>query len=128
MYYPFSWLRSLVKLALYLCIFAVVGWYLDDLLVAVIAGTVGLLISNYWQLYKLNRWLWHSRKMSPPTVTGVWEHIYEGIYYLQRRNRNKRKELGELVKRFREGSEALPDAAVVVDAKAHYLVQPAGQT
>ena len=118
MYYPFSWLRSLVKLALYLGVFAIVGWYLDDLLVAVIAGTIGLLMSNYWQLYKLNRWLWHSRKMSPPTVTGVWEHIYEGIYYLQRRNRNKRKELGELVKRFREGSEALPDAAVVVDAKA----------
>lgn len=56
--------------------------------------------------------------MSPPMVKGVWEHIYEGIYYLQRRNRNKRKELGELVKRFREGSEALPDAAVVVDSKA----------
>ena len=51
----------------------------------------------------------------------MWEHIYEGIYYLQRRNRNKRKELGELVKRFREGSEALPDAAVVVDSKACIL-------
>lgn len=62
MYYPFSWLRSLVKLALYLGVFAIIGWYLDDLLVAVIAGTIGLLMSNYWQLYKLNRWLWHSPK------------------------------------------------------------------
>lgn len=118
MYYPFSWLRSLTNLTLYLSVFAGIGWYLDDMLLAVTLGIAGLLAVNYWQLFKLNRWLWHSRKMSPPTVTGVWEHIYEGIYYLQRRNRNKRKELGELVKRFREGSEALPDAAVVVDAKA----------
>ncbi|QJR80296.1 phosphate regulon sensor histidine kinase PhoR [Alteromonas pelagimontana] len=118
MYYPFSWLRSIIRLATYLLIFALIGLYLDDMLFAVALGTVGLLILNYWHLYKLNHWLWHSRKMSPPTVSGVWEYIYEGIYYLQRRNRNKRKELGELVKRFREGSEALPDAAVVVDSKA----------
>ena len=118
MYYPFSWLRSTLRLALYLLVFAAIGWYMDDMLLAVAIGSTVLLIFNYWHLYKLNRWLWHSRKMSPPTVRGVWEHIYEGIYYLQRRNRNKRKELGELVKRFREGSEALPDAAVVVDSKA----------
>lgn len=118
MYYPFSWFKSIVRLCLFLIIFALVGWYLDDMLLAVALGATGLLLLNYWHLFKLNRWLWHSRKMSPPSVNGLWEHIYEGIYYLQRRNRNKRKELGALVKRFREGSEALPDAAVVVDAKA----------
>jgi two-component system phosphate regulon sensor histidine kinase PhoR len=118
MYYPFSWLRSTLRLGVYLVVFAIIGWYLDDKLLAVAIGASLLLVFNYWHLYKLNRWLWHSRKMSPPTVRGVWEHIYEGIYYLQRRNRNKRKELGELVKRFREGSEALPDAVVVVDSKA----------
>ncbi len=107
-----------MRLALYLLVFAIIGWYLEDLLFAVAVGATLLLVFNYWHLYKLNRWLWHSRKMSPPSVRGMWEHIYEGIYYLQRRNRNKRKELGALVKRFREGSEALPDAAVVVDAKA----------
>ena len=118
MYYPFSWLSSTIRLVIFLLVFALVGVYLDDMLKAVAVGAVLLLFYNYFQLYKLNRWLWHSRKMSPPTVSGLWEHIYEGIYYLQRRNRNKRKELGALVKRFREGSEALPDAAVVVDAKA----------
>lgn len=118
MYYPFSWFSSIARLCVFLVVFALIGLYLDDMLLALALGATGLLLINYWQLYKLNRWLWHSRKMSPPAVTGLWEHIYEGIYYLQRRNRNKRKELGELVKRFREGSEALPDAAVVVDANA----------
>ena len=118
MYYSFSWFNTITRLSLYITLFILLGWWLEDMLVAFALGVSGLLGFNYWQLFRLNRWLWHSRKMSPPSVSGVWEHIYEGIYYLQRRNRNKRRELGDLVKRFREGSEALPDAAVVVDAKA----------
>jgi two-component system phosphate regulon sensor histidine kinase PhoR len=77
-----------------------------------------LLAGHYWQLYRLNRWLWHSKRISPPQVSGIWERIYDGIYYLQKRNRKKRKELSDLLQRFREGSEALPDAAVVVDENA----------
>lgn len=118
MYYPFSWVKTLVRVGLFIVAVVTLGWLLKDTLAGLCVAALLLLTNNYWQLYKLNRWLWHSRKMSPPTVSGFWEHIYEGIYYLQRRNRNKRKELGALVKRFREGSEALPDAAVVVDAHA----------
>jgi two-component system phosphate regulon sensor histidine kinase PhoR len=59
--------------------------------------------------------------MSPPTAPGIWYHIYEGVYFLQRRNRAKRKSLGEIVKRFREGSEALPDAVVVIDKQARIM-------
>ncbi|ALS99483.1 phosphate regulon sensor histidine kinase PhoR [Lacimicrobium alkaliphilum] len=118
MYYPFSWLKTLGRLALYFTLVCVIGLYFDVLTEAIAVGALLLLLMHYWNLYRLNRWLWHSKKMTPPKTRGVWEHIYEGIYYLQRRNRNKRKELGNLVKRFREGAEALPDAAVVVDANA----------
>lgn len=121
MYYPFDWTKSLVRVVLFVLAFTFFGWLWGAALPAFALCLLGLLGVNYWQLYKLNRWLWYSRKMSPPSVFGVWEHIYEGIYYLQRRNRNKRKELGALVKRFREGSEALPDAAVVVDASARTI-------
>ncbi len=117
MYYPFSWLRIAFGLLAYLVLFALIGLLLDKLALTMCVGILGLLLNNYWQLYRLNRWLWHSRKMSPPSVRGVWELIYEGIYFLQRRNRNKRKELGALVTRFRDGAEALPDAAVVVDER-----------
>lgn len=121
MYYPFSWLRSVGLVTAYMLVFAAFGWFFDALLNSLAIGALGLLGWHYWQLYKLNKWLWHSKKMSPPTAIGIWEHIYEGIYHLSRRNRKKRKELGELVKRFREGSEALPDAAVVVDEKANIV-------
>ena len=94
------------------------GIYMGDVKLVLLIAAVTLICFNYLHLYRLTKWLWESRKMSPPSAPGVWEHVYEGIYYLQRRNRNKRRNLGELVKRFREGSEALPDAVVVVDQDA----------
>ncbi|WP_235689277.1 phosphate regulon sensor histidine kinase PhoR, partial [Aeromonas veronii] len=39
--------------------------------------------------------------------------IFNGIYKLQQRHRARRRELAGLIRRFREGAEALPDAAVV---------------
>lgn len=99
----------------------IVGWWFDHVLLAITIAAVILLVINYTYLIKLNQWLWHSKKMTPPNARGLWGHIYDGIYYLQRRNRNKRKQLGLLIRRFREGSEALPDAAVVVDNDGHIV-------
>lgn len=116
MYYPFSWFKSLFKVGIYFAFIALLGAIFDNVTLALIIGIAGLLGRLYWQLYRLNQWLWHSKKITPPQTTGVWEYIYEGIYYLQRRNRRKQKSLSKMVKRFREGAEALPDAVVVVDA------------
>lgn len=121
MYYSFSWLKIVSNVITYLAIFGLLGWFLNALVPALAAGLLSLLAWNYWQLNKLNNWLWNSKKISPPTAVGIWEHVYEGIYHLSRRNRKKRKELGILVKRFRDGSEALPDAAVVVDDQANIV-------
>ena len=121
MYYPQSWSKTLLRFSVYFVFTIVVGLMLDNLLLTILLTLSVLLVLNYYHLYKLTRWLWHSRSMSPPSAPGIWHHIYEGIYYLQRRNRAKRKNLGELVKRFREGSEALPDAVVVIDKDARIM-------
>jgi two-component system phosphate regulon sensor histidine kinase PhoR len=121
MNYPFSWLGTLSRVVTYFVAVALIGLFFEDVSFAVALGALALLALTYWRLNRLSNWLWHSKKMSPPKVRGIWEHIYEGIYTVQRRNRRKRKELGKIVRSFREGSEALPDAAVVVDANAAIL-------
>lgn len=118
MYYPQSWSRTLLRFCLYLCAVILVGLIFDQVLLVLLLFFAVLIASNYYHLYRLTKWLWQSRSISPPSATGIWRHIYEGVYYLQRRNRTKRKNLGELIKRFREGSEALPDAVVVIDKDA----------
>ena len=121
MYYPFSWFKTFFRVVGYLLVVALCGVYFSEVKLALFLGALLLLAKAYWNLHQLNLWLWHSKKNSPPKVGGIWEHIYDGIYSLQKRNRARRKELGKIVRRFREGSEALPDAAVVVDASAAIL-------
>lgn len=121
MYYLQSWSNSAVKLLSYFLVFFVLGLYFDETILFLAIGGILLLVFNYFQLFLFTKWLWQSRSMSPPEVRGIWRHIYDGIYHLQRRNRNKRKNLGQLVKRFREGAEALPDAVVVIDKSAQIL-------
>lgn len=118
MYYPFSWFRTVSRLVGFFALVVLVGLYFSQVTLAIAIGALWLLVLHYWNLYRLNHWLWQSKKMTPPTRSGIWEHVYDGIYAVQQRSRVKRKELGVLVKRFREGAEALPDGAVVVDANA----------
>ncbi|MBE1299934.1 MAG: phosphate regulon sensor histidine kinase PhoR [Alteromonadaceae bacterium] len=121
MYNPFSWLKSLTRIIGFFVLSVALGFYVGEPLWAFALAAGFLLIINYIYLVQLNNWLWHSKKITPPDAKGIWGHIYDGIYYMQRRNRNKRKQLGTLIRRFREGSEALPDAAVVIDAGGHIV-------
>ncbi|MEP1444790.1 MAG: phosphate regulon sensor histidine kinase PhoR [Paraglaciecola sp.] len=114
----YPWLKSFVRVMIFLTSCTLLGLYFNQLLLALLIGAFCLLGWHYWRLYKLNHWLWHSKKISPPIVRGIWSNIYQGIYSSNLRSRDKRKALGEIIRRFRQGSEALPDAAIIIDKTA----------
>ena len=102
------------KLFLFFCFIALVGLISNSLLLSLLIFTVALLLWHYHHLFLMDKWLWRDRKLSPPISEGIWGHLFEGIYYLQRRDRRKRRELRNVVRRFRDGAEALPEAVVVL--------------
>lgn len=114
----FPWLRSITKVIVLMTMCTLFGLYLDQLLPSLLIGAFVLLGWHYWRLYRLNYWLWQSKKISPPSARGIWWNIYQGIYSANLRSRDKRKSLAEVLRRFRQGSEALPDAAIIVDQNA----------
>ncbi len=110
---PEFWLSLIKKAALI---------YIPVMLVAALFGDwkLGLILALcyhilwfYNQQKRLMDWLWNERSLIPPEGSGTWEHIFNGIYRLQQRHRTRRRELANVIRRFREGAEALPDAAVV---------------
>lgn len=115
MYRPLPWLMSIARVILVVSFSVLVGYHLNEVTLALLLGVSGLLVFHYWQIYRLNFWLTQSKKISPPKTLGIWAQIYQGIHQRNLRNRDKRKSLGEIIRRFNQGSEALPDAAVVVD-------------
>ena len=112
-----AWLINIVLLLIWFSFASLLGWYFDELWMALAVASIMVVFKQYWSLYWLNNWLWHSKKMSPSVTRGIWGQIYGGIYQAQTKSRLKRKQLSEIMNTFRAGSEALPDAAVVVNHK-----------
>ncbi|MEF1227817.1 phosphate regulon sensor histidine kinase PhoR [Vibrio fortis] len=77
-----------------------------------------------WHLHnqmRLSAWLWDEKRLTPPSGSGNWESLFNGIYRMQQRQRRKRKELTNLIRRFRNGAESLPDAVVVFRSEGNIV-------
>ena len=61
------------------------------------------------------------KRLTPPSGSGNWESLFNGIYRLQQRQTQKRKELTNLIRRFRNGAESLPDAVVVFRSEGNIV-------
>ncbi|MDR7120240.1 phosphate regulon sensor histidine kinase PhoR [Rheinheimera soli] len=104
------------KIFLLFFIVALIGWLFDLLFPALFTASVLLLGWNYRHIFVLDKWLWRDKKLTPPAGDGSWQQVFDGIYYRQRKARKKNKELRALIRRFRDGAEALPDAIVVLNS------------
>lgn len=110
---PLSWMVLSTRVLFFYIPFIVVGFFLEEITACLLVATVIHLSWHYNNQKKLADWLWHDRSLIPPEGKGSWEVVFNGIYKLQKRHRLRRKELASVIRRFREGAEALPDAAVV---------------
>ncbi|SFN37937.1 two-component system, OmpR family, phosphate regulon sensor histidine kinase PhoR [Izhakiella capsodis] len=87
-------------------LFGYLSWFL-------ILALLALMFWHARNLMRLSHWLWVDRRMTPPRGQGSWERLFYGLNQMQSRNRRRRGELRQLIKRFRSGAESLPDALVL---------------
>ncbi|MCG9696074.1 phosphate regulon sensor histidine kinase PhoR [Shewanella sp. Isolate11] len=121
MFKSYSGYRLLSRLVLFLLCSFVVGLVVGQVLWVMLLASIGLLLWHYKQLSRLNFWLWRDKRLTPPNGNGSWEGVFNGIYRLQGKNRKRVGQLAHLLSRFRQGAEALPDAAVVLDSQLNML-------
>ena len=108
-----SWKRLAFELFLCCLPALILGLLIGHLPWFLLAAVTGLLIWHFWNLLRLSWWLWVDRSMTPPPGRGSWEPLLYGLNQMQLRNKKRRRELGNLIKRFRSGAESLPDAVVL---------------
>ncbi len=108
-----SWKRLVLELILCCLPAALLGIFFGYLPWFLLAAVTGLLAWHFWNLMRLSWWLWVDKSMTPPPGTGSWEPLLYGLHQMQMRNKKRRRELGNLIKRFRSGAESLPDAVVL---------------
>ncbi|EGA68146.1 phosphate regulon sensor protein [Vibrio sinaloensis DSM 21326] len=108
-----TWKKLAWELAFFYTPWVIVGWIFGYMPWLLLAATVLQLVWHLHNQMRLSAWLWDEKRLTPPSGTGNWESLFNGIYRLQQRQRKKRKELTNLIRRFRNGAESLPDAVVV---------------
>ncbi|MBP2170110.1 two-component system phosphate regulon sensor histidine kinase PhoR [Erwinia toletana] len=108
-----SWKRLLLELLLACLPALILGLLFGYLPWWLLVSVLGVLGWHFYNLLRLSHWLWVDRTMTPPAGRASWEPLFYGLYQMQLRNRRRRRELGNLIKRFRSGAESLPDAVVL---------------
>ena len=116
MYFRISARELITRIASIIIASGVVGYLFGHTFLVVSIVSIGLLVWHYNHLFKLINWLWQGKSISPPQAKGVWGRIYDGLYRRIRKQRLKQKQLNERIRKFRDGAEALPDAALVLSS------------
>lgn len=111
-----SWLAEVWRLFGLIAAAIIVGLLLEQVFLVLSITLFGYLAWTFINLRHLYRWLAKGKKYSPPTSVGLWGQIFTEIYRLQKRNKKRQRRLVNLLARFRETTEAMPDGVVVMQA------------
>lgn len=87
------------------------------------ALVLGLSLYLAWtlkQLLRLHSWLRDEQAEAPPPESnGLWGEVFDGIYYLQRRNQRNCSRLQAVIDRVQGSTAALRDAVVMLDSQGN---------
>lgn len=110
-----EWGAAFRRMLLGAAVLGVLGFWQSQLLVFLLAGALAYLAWNLFNLYRLDRWVSDPSGSNPPDVPGIWGHVIYRIAAIQRKNQKQKKRMAKLLVEFKRSTEAMPDAAVVLD-------------
>lgn len=110
-----EWGAAVRRLVLAGAILLVLGLWQGRPFVFLLVGALAYLLWNLFNLYRLDRWITDPAEGNPPDVPGIWGHVIYSIAAIQRKSRKQKKRMAKLLVEFRKSTEAMPDAAVVLD-------------
>jgi two-component system phosphate regulon sensor histidine kinase PhoR len=89
--------------------------------VGALAGLGACLARHLYYLAVLRRWVEHPKRVELPEPAGAWGQVYGRLLDLQRSNRKRKRRLAAMLAQFQASAEALPDGAVVTEARGEIV-------
>jgi len=116
-----AWSFAIARLLGVLAIATVIGFFLGQIQLTVIAVLAGYLALTFVRLYRLERWLRRRRTESPPDFQGVWGDVVALIMRIYRRKQFHKRRIVQLFREFRRMTSAMPDGVVVLGTDREIL-------
>ena len=117
-----EWQIEIKRVLIVLAASWLVGMVLGAVSLIMVLSVLGYLAHSFYQLLIFQRWLRNlanDERQEPPESSGVWGEIFDGIYRLQRRERDAVQYLKSILDKAQESSAALEIAVVMISAKDH---------
>lgn len=108
------WPAFRARILLLLIPLFLVAWLSGYPLAVFLAAAIGWIAWDLLNLRRLERWLRLTRKLDPPQSIGLWGEIFDGLYRMRRRSRNRDKDRRKLMRNYRDSIRAMPDGMVVL--------------
>ncbi len=110
------WRREIATFLVIFLVICVIGLFTGLFFPLLLALTLFSFFQQLYQIDRFEKWLRIGGQMNYPNTTGVWKEIYYHVYRIRKNNKRRKKKLSKMVGQFRQYTEALPDAAVVLNA------------
>ncbi len=108
------WHREIITVFLLLLVTTVVGVMTKLFLPLLFLLMLAIIMRQVIQITRFERWISTGGRGKAPKMSGIWEEIYYHIYRLKKNDKRRKKKLSKMINQFRQSTEALPDAAVVL--------------
>ncbi len=108
------WQKEIITGLLLLVAVSIAGGMTGLFMPLALVLTLGMLMRQLFQINRFEKWIRTGGSAKYPKTSGVWEEIYYHVYRIKKNEKKRKKKLGKMVDQFRQSTEALPDAAVVL--------------
>ena len=113
--------KQLLSAALFASLGCLAAWPFGHPAAGIAAALAFSLARQLYYLAALRAWSDHPKRVELPEPGGAWGEVYERLLDLQRRNRKRKRRLAEMLAQFQASAEALPDGAVVTEARGEIV-------
>jgi two-component system phosphate regulon sensor histidine kinase PhoR len=110
------WQKELITGLLLFIAVSIIGGMTGLFMPLMLLLTLGMLMSQLFQINRFEKWIRTGGRAKYPKTSGIWEEIYYHVYRIKKNEKKRKKKLGKMVDQFRQSTEALPDAAIVLGA------------
>jgi len=114
-----DWQSAFKRLSVIFLGLLVLGWLLGETALVLLCGLFIYLAYHLIQLRRLHNWLQNqdqAQSTPPPESRGIWAYVFDGIYLLQRRERDALSELRNIIDKAQESTAALEIGVVMINS------------